>query len=150
MTKRKLTEAEREARLERRAGRRKAAADLVQNLRDWHHAREQAAQKARDKAAKKDAKRQRKNPTSRGVDRVPDHLRGLHRTAKPVLVGKRHDIPLAQPEDLHPAGNHAERRARGQRGKTRPRRLREMPGAEARRLERARKEWLAQAEGGAA
>lgn len=134
--KRRLSEAERATRLEERAARRQAAADRVANLRDWHQTRATKAAKA----AKKRAKKQRKQP--RGFDRVPAHLKGLAPSVKAVEVGK-HDTKLAQPDDLHPAGNHAQRRARGQRGNPRKRRLREMPGAQARRLERAQREWLA-------
>lgn len=133
--KRRLTDVERATRLEQRAARRQAAADRVANLRDWHQTRATNAAKAARKRAKKLRKR------ARGVDRVPAHLQGLARTVEAVEVGK-HGTKLAQPHDLHPAGNHAQRRARGQRGKPRKRRLREMPRAEARRLERAQREWL--------
>lgn len=130
-----VTEAQRSALIERRAARKQAAADLADNLRDW---RQKKAQKALKSAVKR-AKKLRKQP--RGVDRVPAHLQGLSVTVEPVLVGKRSATPLAQPEDLHPAGNHAARRARGKRDKQRPLRTRELPGAVARRVERNRKMW---------
>jgi len=135
----KMTPELRAARIERRATIRTAVAEKRDELRQWRQARaDQAAKRA-------EQKRKDRQPVSRGVDRVPARLHGAAITVEPHVFGKRdvdHARPLAQPEDLHPAGNHAERRARGQRGHVRKTRTRELPGAVARRLERRRKAWL--------
>lgn len=135
MKKFKMYPEQREARRERRALGRTVIAEKRDELRQWRQARADQATK-RAKQLRKD-----RQEASRGVDRVPAHLRGLSVTVEPHLVGK-HGTKLARPEDLHPAGNHATRRARGQRGHQRKPRRRELPGAEQRRLERRRKAWL--------
>lgn len=130
----KLTPAEREARGERRANLRQAAANQIQLLREWRDQRE------RDAAAR----RAKKKPEtrSRGVDRVPDRLRGLTVTVEPHTVSKRRNpIDSTLGTFRGREGNHADRRARGQRGKGRKPRRRELPGAEARRIERNREAW---------
>lgn len=132
-------------RADRRALAREQARAKVQNLRDWHAARHEAAEKRRQARHEAAKLKQAVEDTSRGVHRVPAHLRGLTGTEGRHLYGKRDTErarPLAQPEDLHPSGNHETRRARGQRGKQRPPRRRDLPGAVARRLERNRKAWL--------
>lgn len=134
--KHKPTTVEREARVTQRATLRAAAAEKVGALREWREARAQAAlEKSREAAAAR-------NALPRGVDRVPERLRGLAVTVEPYTVGK-HGTVLDQPEDFDPAGNYRQRRLRGERGKPRRLRRREMPGAEARRIERNRKAWSA-------
>ena len=129
-------------RADRRALAREQARAKVQVLRDWHQARADAAEKRRQ-ARHDDAKlKQAVEDLSRGVHRVPTRLQGLTVTETPYLVSKR-GRRLAQPEDLHPSGNYATRRARGQRGHVRPPRRRDLPGAVARRIERNRKQWAA-------
>ena len=144
MNRRRPDPAQRQQRADRRATAREQARAKVQNLRDWHQARIEAAEKRRQ-ARHDDAKaKQAVEDLSRGVHRVPAHLRGLTGTEGRHLYGKRdteQKRPLAQPEDLHPAGNYATRRARGQRGHQRPPRRRDLPKAVTRRLERKRKEW---------
>lgn len=134
------------SRADRRATAREQAKAKVQNLRDWHQARAEAAEKRRQ--ARRDAAKAKQavEDLSRGVYRVPAHLRGLTGTEGRHLYGKRdteQQRPLAQPEDLHPMGNYETRRARGQRGHQRAPRRRELPGAIARRVERNRKQWAA-------
>ena len=134
--KHKPTTVEREARVIQRATLCAAATEKVEALREWRQARARAAlEKAREAAAAR-------NALPRGVDRVPDRLKGLSVTVEPHLVGKR-GTELAQPEDFDPAGNYRQRRLRGERGKPRRPRRRELPGAEARRIERNRKAWSA-------
>lgn len=134
------------SRADRRATAREQAKAKVQNLRDWHQARAEAAEKRR-KARHDEAKaKQAVEDLSRGVNRVPVHLRGLTGTEGRHLYGKRdteQKRPLAQPEDLHPMGNYETRRLRGHRGHARKPRRRELPGAMARRVERNRKKWAA-------
>lgn len=132
-------------RADRRALAREQARAKVQNLRDWHQSRIDAAEKRRQARHEKAKAKQAVEDLTRGVHRVPAHLRGLTGTEGRHLYGKRdteRKHPLAQPEDLHPSGNYETRRARGQRGKQRPPRRRELPGAVARRVERNRKAWL--------
>jgi hypothetical protein len=131
----KMTPAQRETRRERRAVARTIATEKRDAFRQWRQARADLATKR--------AQQRRKELLAepRGLDRVPARLRGLSVTVERLLVGKRGTL-LAQPEDLHPSGNHAERRARGQRGHQRKPRRRELPGAVERRLERRRKAWL--------
>jgi hypothetical protein len=144
MNRRRPDPVQRQQRIDRRATAREQARAKVQNLRDWHQARIDAAEKRRKARLKAKAKKAG-DDRSRGVNRVPAHLQGLAPTEGRHLYGKR-DIeqkrPLAQPEDLHPAGNYATRRARGQRGHQRPPRRRDLPKAVERRLERNRKAWL--------
>lgn len=149
MNRRRLDPVQRQQRTDRRTDRRAAAREQarakVQNLRDWHQARIEAAEKRRNARLKAKAE---KTPADRssGVNRVPAHLRGLAPTEGRHLYGKRDTEqmrPLAQPEDLHPSGNYATRRARGQRGHQRPPRRRDMPGAVVRRIARNKAEWNA-------
>lgn len=136
----KMTPEQRAERTERRALLRANAVAKVDELRQWRQARIEQA----EKRAKETRKAQRKSrlTESRGVDRVPARLRGFAITEDLHLVGKRRDTPLAHPDDLHPSGNYASRRAQGQRGHQRSPRRRQLPGAVARRLERRRKAWL--------
>lgn len=138
--KKQMSPEQREARIEHRATVRNAIAEKRDKLRQWRQARIAQAEKLAE------AKRKGRQVGSRGVDRVPAHLHGAEITVEPHMFGKR-DVdrvrPLAQLDDLHPSGNHAERRAAGQRGHQRKPRTRELPGAVERRLERKRKAWLA-------
>lgn len=138
MSKNQLTVLEREERVTRRAKARAAASAKVEALREWRQARADAAAKRAAEAAQK-----RRDQQQRGVDRVPDRLLGLEVTVEPYAVGKRGTV-LAQPDDLNPMGNYADRRARGVRGKKRKPRRRELPGAVHRRVERNRKAWAVQ------
>ena len=124
--KRKLTPEQRQERLTRREKARHVAAEKVTVLREWHQARVAAAEK---RAENRRQARQDQKPVEGGP------------TVEPYLQSK-HGTKLAQPEDLHPAGNHAMRRARGQRGHTRKPRRRELPGSVERRIQRRQKEWL--------
>lgn len=141
MSRRTLTELEREARVERRRSLREAAAVKVQSLREWREAQSKASlERAREKAIER-------NTQWRGVDRAPARLRGLAVTVEPHETSKRGrpiDSTLGTYRDHE--GNHAQRRAWGQRSeyfKPGKRRRRDMPGAEARRIQRNRKAWSA-------
>lgn len=134
--KHKLTSIEREARRDARRAAREAAAEKVTLLKEWREARRTRAFKATREAIEA----RRSQP--RGIDRVPARLHGLAVTTEPYTQGKR-GTELAQPADLDPRGNYATRRARGERGKPRRLRRREMPGATARRIERNQKAWSA-------
>ena len=151
---RKLTPEQREARLERRAQARRQEQERVQELRDWHEAGPARAEQRRKKAAEAvkaaiaKARRQKKKvpvAPSRGVDRVPERLKmGAAFTVETHLYGKRdpaQERPLVQPAE-YAGSNYRERRAQGVRGKPRKLRRRELPGAEARRLERNRRSWI--------
>lgn len=133
-------------RADRRAMAREQARAKVQNLRDWHQARIDAAEKRRQARHDNAKAKQAVEDLARGVTRVPKHLQGLSVTETPYTVSRvrqdgRGGRVLAQPEDLHPAGNYATRRARGQRGHERGPRRRDLPVAMARRIERNRKQW---------
>lgn len=145
---RRLTGPQKVARRERRAGVREAASEKVAALRAW---REDRAKAAKDRAVQRAADTLR---TNRGVDRVPAGLRGLSVTVKPHRYGKRPGVTgkavrIDSTLGAYRVGrtrhraSHDDRRAMGQRGKPRRVRLREMPGAEARRIERNHKAWSA-------
>lgn len=131
----------------RRTAALRAARELAEQLSEWRRSRAAEAKKR----AKERALELRRQP--RGVDRVPAHLTGLEITVEPHEVGKhgtRIDSSLGVwnlPGGRRYYGsNYAERRRFGQRGrwsKSRPPRRRDMPGAQARRIERNRKAWSA-------
>lgn len=141
---RKLTPEQAADRVDRRKAAREAALAKVAEIRAWRDGRraaadERAADRRRErKRAIRQALQDGEQP--RGVDRVPEAQRDLYVTVEPYRLGKRGTV-LADPQDRHPAGNYATRRARGQRGKPRRPRRRELPGAVERRLERRRQEW---------
>jgi hypothetical protein len=122
---------EREANRERRAQNRAARSSRIQALKDWREER-------RIQAQKRERDRRQQDTGPRGVDRVPASLKGLNGTEAPWMVSKRGNRIETERRD---GGNYATRRARGERGHARKLRAREMPGAEARRIERNRKAW---------
>lgn len=69
--KHQLSTVERAQRIEQRAAARAAKATKVQGIRDWFDQRREAADKRRRDRAERPA------TGGRGVDRVPQHLRGL-------------------------------------------------------------------------
>lgn len=99
----------------------------VEALREWREERRLAAAKrAEDRRRERDAR-------PRGVDRVPARLR--------VDQAPPDFVPSELGTYRGVEANYTQRRAMGQRGHQRRRRVREMPGAEWRRLERAHKGW---------
>lgn len=159
--------AAREARRDRRALARIGRRVSRDALRAWHDERRAAAD-----ARRKEAREAPPAPVpyrvqvehgafswqlgNRGVDRVPERLstNPLQRPPAPYEpVDERPDrqvdsrlgvVELVAPDGKRTKvrGNHATRRAYGQRGHSRRPRRRELPGAVERRLERRRKEWL--------
>lgn len=101
------------------------------SLRAWLQDRAAAATKRRTEARATAAKEPQ---PSRGVNRVPAQLQGLHQT----FVAHTASKPRLNPDgsirrgghtittEDRPAGNYAMRRARGQRGKQRRPRIREL------------------------
>lgn len=80
-----LNDHERRERVTRRAARRQAIADRTEGLRAWRRDRIAALAKKRADAAAKKA------PQSRGVDRVPERIRGL--AVHPEWVVEHHNTP---------------------------------------------------------
>lgn len=113
----------------RREAARSFASKRVEDLRSWRDGRRRAAEKRTEQ------QRMARDTRPRGIDRVPDGLR-VH-LAEPDLVPSK----LGTYRGVE--ANYADRRAMGQRGHQRPPRRRELPGAEARRVERSRKAWSA-------
>ena len=111
---------------------RERAAQLAEAMQEWRRDRIVAAEERRK--ARRKAREQEEQP-SRGVDRVPERLQGGHFTIETHLYGKR-DVDQERPLVAQPRQPWA-----GKRPYRKPRR-RDLPGAEARRLERNRKAWL--------
>lgn len=129
----KMTKRQRDARIKRRAKAKATAAKKVQTLRDWHTARRIDAQKrhaawekGQQKARATHRKRVQKNLPQVGKLKPVDPL--------PAPVGVLGTSTL--PDGRTITANYASRRAMGARGKPRPLRVREMPGAKARRYTR--------------
>lgn len=133
MSRYRPTAEEKAAKVQAKAEARQAKAARQEGLRAWFQERKVQAQKA----AK--ARREEVRP-SRGVDRVPDRLKvGRTKALPEPIVAELGTSTL--PDGRRIQGNYQARRQAGARGKPRRLRAREMPGAEARRLERRRKEW---------
>lgn len=126
---RKLTDDQKAARRRRRGEARAAAAAVVEERRAWHRSRiahaERLAAKARRRREKAKAKAARKDKAPKVT--VAPHLVGKHGTPIDSTLGTAviglHRI----------TGNHAQRRAAGQRGHIRKPRRRELPRALERR-----------------
>lgn len=133
----RLTEQEKIERLARREDQRTAAADRAEGNRSWHEKRKELAEVARAKLRRARAKARAK---------AEKHEKAPKITVLPHTVSK-HGTPIDSTLGTAVFGmrrvvaNHADRRAMGARGKVRPPRRRELPAAEARRLERNRKAW---------
>ncbi|MDI6911453.1 hypothetical protein [Nocardioides sp.] len=141
-TRHKPTAAQRYEKRLKRAELRAAAARKVEALREWRAARAQAANdKAREAAAARNAQ-------PRGVDRVPAHLDGnpLQRNPRPTSAETRQQRRQAE-RQAEPKQRGDEVTLRDPTPHRRPPRRRFMPAAEARCLERARKQWLAAQDG---
>lgn len=134
---RKLTDTERAARVERRAAARLIAATRADENRSWHEKRKALAEVARARLRRRRAKERAK---AEKRDRSPKVTVLPHEVSK---HGNRIDSTLGAAVFgvRKVTGNHEYRRAVGQRGHVRPPRRRELPAAMARRLERARQEW---------
>lgn len=139
MSKHQMTPTEREARIERRRTAREAAAAKVDEFRQWRLKRAEAAQ---IRIAQRDAdlRKSRRRKTGFPVGGVP--------TVERYDPKPRPDGTLPQVDSTlgtsiiggrRITASYAERRARGARGRPRKPRRRELPGAEARRIERNRK-----------
>lgn len=131
------------------------ATALAEQLRGWRQkcadAAKKRAMKQRREARKAARKAAKAGVRPRGVDRVPDRLKGLSVTVKQHEVSKAGN-PITYETGVWnlPGGhryygsNYAERRRLGQRGrwsKSRPPRRRDLPGAVDRRIKRNQKEW---------
>lgn len=135
----RLTEQQKIERRARRADQRETAAARADDNRSWHEKRKALAEVARAKLRRARAKtRAKAEKTAAKEPRI---------TVEPYVVSKhgtRIDSTLGTAlfGVQRVTGNHAERRAMGARGKVRKPRRRELPAAEARRIERNRKAWV--------
>lgn len=138
----KLTEDQAAERRNRRAAKREARQARAREFRSWFRDRANAGKERASIRARKDRKAA---SGLRGVDRVPKELaKGNPLQRKPKKARKPGTVALEVP----PLGtyrgrtaNYATRRAMGQRGHAQRTRRRDMPGSQARRIERNQKAW---------
>jgi len=122
-----LTTEEKAAKATAKADARRLQEERREGLRAWFQERKVQAQK------RAKARRDAEPEVSRGVDRVPPALKYLARTkALPEPIVPELGTSTL-PDGRKVQGPYAARRAAGARGKPRPLRRREMPGAVARR-----------------
>lgn len=141
---RRLTVEEKAARLEKREAARTAHETRVGEQRAWLESRADEAKKRVAKAKwlrarrlKKAAKKAPKQPQVTILKHERSRDRG-HRGGSVIDSTLGTSIIRGGPV----TANHSTRRSMGARGKPRQLRRRELPGAEQRRLERARKAWV--------
>lgn len=104
MSRRKLSDEEKGAKVEARRTVRQAVTDRKQNIQDWFTKKAEASEKAAKEARKE------RNSQPRGVDRVPERLRNL---------GGHSYTPIAEYND----DNRASRRAMALMDRERPERV---------------------------